>query len=143
MLMWSKFCRKHNDMIIWWHLVAFIDHYTHLYEVDKHQLSYILVYNTQHKCHQCNQLTGLNQSCLTFVIATNLFLLQNLFDYKNNATLLFGSILGFTSIHIAFIVKYTLLPGTFASHLLVSKSTYSVYSYLHKWKVLSHLRSIA
>ena len=25
----------------WWHLVAFIDHYTHLHKVDKHHLSYI------------------------------------------------------------------------------------------------------
>ena len=33
-----------EDVIIffkgWWHLVAFIDHYTHLYEIGRHQLSY-------------------------------------------------------------------------------------------------------
>ena len=26
----------------WWHLVAFIDHYTHLYKIVRHQLSYFV-----------------------------------------------------------------------------------------------------
>ena len=33
---------------IWWHLVAFIVHYTHLYEIVRHQLSHMQLYNTQH-----------------------------------------------------------------------------------------------
>ena len=32
----------------WWHLVAFIDHYKHLYEIVRHKLSYMQFYNTQH-----------------------------------------------------------------------------------------------
>ena len=32
----------------WWDLVAFIDHFTHLYEIAMHQLSYMQLYNTQH-----------------------------------------------------------------------------------------------
>ena len=32
----------------WRHLVAFIDHYTHVYEIVSHQLSYMQLYNTQH-----------------------------------------------------------------------------------------------
>ena len=32
----------------WWHLVTFIDHYIHFYEVVRHQLSYMQIYNTQH-----------------------------------------------------------------------------------------------
>ena len=31
----------------WWHLVAFIDHYTHWYEIVRHQFSYMQLYNTQ------------------------------------------------------------------------------------------------
>ena len=34
--------------LICWHLVAFIDSNTHLYKVIRHQLSYILLWNTQH-----------------------------------------------------------------------------------------------
>ena len=33
---------------LWWHLVAFIDHYTHLYKIVRHQLSYMQLYNIQH-----------------------------------------------------------------------------------------------
>ena len=42
---------KYNHKIFfkgWWHLVAFIDHNTHLYEIVRHQLSYMQLYNTQH-----------------------------------------------------------------------------------------------
>ena len=28
--------------------MAFIDHYTHLYEIVRHQISYMQLYNTQH-----------------------------------------------------------------------------------------------
>ena len=31
-----------------WHIVAFVDHYTHFYEIVKHHLSYIQLCNTQH-----------------------------------------------------------------------------------------------
>ena len=52
-------CRK---VFFWWHLVAFIDHYTHLYKILRHLLSYLQLYNTQHAynllentryCHSC------------------------------------------------------------------------------------------
>ena len=38
------------------HLVAFIDFNTHLYEVIRQQLSYILLYNTQHLFNQIQDL---------------------------------------------------------------------------------------
>ena len=45
----------------WWHLVAFIDHYTHLYEIVRHQLSYLQLYNIQH-AYDLLQITSLDVS---------------------------------------------------------------------------------
>ena len=42
-LIWDYFFKG------WWHLVSFIDHYTHfIYKIVRHQLSYMQLYNTQH-----------------------------------------------------------------------------------------------
>ena len=45
---WQILCLNKDFFKGWWHLVAFIDNYTHLYEIVKHQLSYMQLYNTQH-----------------------------------------------------------------------------------------------
>ena len=37
-----------NKSVFWLHLVAFIDHYTHLYGIVRHQFSYMQLYKTQH-----------------------------------------------------------------------------------------------
>ena len=38
------------------YLVAFIDHFTHLYKIVRHQLSYMQLNNTQHNTQHANNL---------------------------------------------------------------------------------------
>ena len=44
----KSFKTKIFKKFFWWHSVAFIDYYTHLYEVVRPQLRYMQLYNTQH-----------------------------------------------------------------------------------------------
>ena len=44
----NKSYQQQHKYFFCWHLVAFIDHYTHLNEIVRHQLSYMQLYSTQH-----------------------------------------------------------------------------------------------
>ena len=48
---------------IWWHLVAFIDHYTNLYEIVRHQLSYMTSYITLDNYEFGSLLYGGHATC--------------------------------------------------------------------------------